>query len=69
MKLGRKIRRATNAQPTLGDRSGLLFRNVVSVYLDVFEARQMRSENTADRATTNDANLDLHAVFISSAPE
>jgi hypothetical protein len=64
-----EIRRAADAQAALGDGARLLFRNVVGVDLDIFEARQMGAENAADGSTTHDANPDRHAVFNSSNPE
>ncbi len=69
MKPRREIRGSADAQAALGDCARLFFRNVVSVHLNIFETRQMSAENAADRAAANDANLDLHAVFNSSAPE
>ncbi len=69
MKPRREIRGSADAQAALGDCARLFFRNVVSVHLNIFETRQMSAENAADRAAANDANLELHAVFNSSAPE
>jgi hypothetical protein len=36
---------------------------------DVFKARKVRREETADGPTTNDANLHAHAVLKTSVPE
>ena len=69
MKLGCEIRRAADAQPALANRARLFFRNIVSMQLNIFETREMCAEDAADCSATDDANLDLHAVFNSSAPE
>ena len=68
MKARSEVRSSANSQATRFDGAGMLLRNVVGVYFDIREMREVRAENAADRPATDNANFDTHAVLRASSP-
>src|SRR5258707_2333189 len=54
MKARGEIGCSADAQATLVDGARVLLRNVVGMYFDIRETRQVCAENAADRAATDD---------------
>jgi hypothetical protein len=69
VQMGSKIGGTTDAETAFIDRARVISPDVVRMDFNVFEAGEMRSENAADGAAADDANLYAHAVFRASTPE
>lgn len=64
-----EVRSAADAKTARIYGLNVTFVYVIRMDLDILKPSEMRSKDTANRATTNDADFHAHAVLRASAPE
>src|SRR5204862_397526 len=69
MEMRGEVSGAADAQAAFVDRTHVLLVYVIGVNFDVFQARQVRREQTSNRPAADDADLHAHAALRASAPE